>query len=86
MSHAPGRKKSLRCSFCGKHQDQVQCLIAGPGVYICDACISLCNEILAVEPPTPLGLNGETADGSAPPAPAPWWQRLTGRWQVRVQS
>ncbi len=39
----------LKCSFCGKGQDQVRKLIAGPGVYICDECIELCNEILAEE-------------------------------------
>ena len=39
----------LRCSFCGKTQDQVKKLIAGPEVYICDECVELCNEILAEE-------------------------------------
>ncbi|MDA7436209.1 ATP-dependent protease ATP-binding subunit ClpX [Synechococcus sp. AH-601-B19] len=39
----------LKCSFCGKSQDQVRKLIAGPGVYICDECIDLCNEILDEE-------------------------------------
>jgi len=36
----------LHCSFCGKHQDQLQKLIAGPGVYICDQCVALCQQIL----------------------------------------
>ncbi|GAB3913781.1 hypothetical protein GCM10027613_05970 [Microlunatus endophyticus] len=39
----------LKCSFCGKSQKQVKKLIAGPGVYICDECIDLCNEILEEE-------------------------------------
>jgi len=39
----------LKCSFCGKSQDKVRKLIAGPGVYICDECIDLCNEILDEE-------------------------------------
>ena len=39
----------LQCSFCGKTQDQVQKLIAGPGIYICDECVHLCNEILIDE-------------------------------------
>jgi ATP-dependent Clp protease ATP-binding subunit ClpX len=39
----------LRCSFCGKTQDQVKKLIAGPDVYICDECVELCNEILEEE-------------------------------------
>jgi ATP-dependent Clp protease ATP-binding subunit ClpX len=39
----------LKCSFCGKSQEQVRKLIAGPGVYICDECVELCNEILEEE-------------------------------------
>ena len=39
----------VKCSFCGKSQKQVKKLIAGPGVYICDECIELCNEIIADE-------------------------------------
>ena len=39
----------LKCSFCGKSQEQVRKLIAGPGVYICDECVDLCNEILDEE-------------------------------------
>lgn len=45
------RKKSdfLKCSFCGKSQNQVKKLIAGPGIYICNECVSLCNEIIDEE-------------------------------------
>jgi ATP-dependent Clp protease ATP-binding subunit ClpX len=39
-------KKQLKCSFCGKLQEQVRRLVAGPGVYICDECIELCREII----------------------------------------
>ena len=42
-------KKQLKCSFCGKSQDQVRRLIAGPSVYICDECIELCQEIIQEE-------------------------------------
>ena len=42
-------KGQLKCSFCGKTQDQVRKLVAGPGVYICDECIELCNEIFEDE-------------------------------------
>ncbi|MGI6647709.1 MAG: ATP-dependent Clp protease ATP-binding subunit ClpX [Bacillota bacterium] len=42
-------KGQLKCSFCGKLQDQVKKLVAGPGVYICDECIELCNEIIEEE-------------------------------------
>jgi hypothetical protein len=67
------------CSFCGKHQDQVRRLIAGPGVFICDECIQVCNEILVHERPDPVA--------SAPCEPTPefamsWWRRLIQRWWV----
>src|ERR1700719_2829959 len=39
----------VKCSFCGKSQKQVKKLIAGPGVYICDECIDLCNDIIEEE-------------------------------------
>ncbi len=42
-------KGHLKCSFCGKTQEQVRKLVAGPGVYICDECIELCNEIIEEE-------------------------------------
>jgi ATP-dependent Clp protease ATP-binding subunit ClpX len=54
----------LKCSFCGKSQEQVRKLIAGPGVYICDECVELCNEILDEELLEP---NGPAAH---PPAKA----------------
>ncbi len=44
-----GYDSHLKCSFCGKSQEQVRKLIAGPGVYICDECVELCNEILDEE-------------------------------------
>ncbi len=43
------QKGPLKCSFCGKHSDQVKKLIAGPGVYICDECVELCNDIIEEE-------------------------------------
>lgn len=42
-------EKQFRCSFCGKTQDQVKRIIAGPGVYICDECVGLCSEIIEEE-------------------------------------
>ncbi len=51
-------KGQLKCSFCGKLQEQVKKLVAGPGVYICDECIELCNEIIEEE------LGEEVAAGS----------------------
>ncbi|MGH7903558.1 MAG: ATP-dependent Clp protease ATP-binding subunit ClpX [Candidatus Dormibacteraceae bacterium] len=46
MSDRDDRRRYTRCSFCGKGQDQVRKLVAGPGVYICDQCIDLCQEVL----------------------------------------
>lgn len=55
-------KGQLKCSFCGKAQEQVKKLIAGPGVYICDECIELCNEIIEEE----LSDDVETDQGNIP--------------------
>ena len=52
--------KQLKCSFCGKPQEQVRRLIAGPGVYICDECIELCQDIISEE----LLEGSESEDGS----------------------
>jgi ClpX C4-type zinc finger len=48
------RKGNLHCSFCGKHQDSVTKLIAGPAVFICDQCVGCCNNILAESEPAPV--------------------------------
>tara|TARA_B100001109_G_scaffold63378_1_gene51942 strand:+ start:27 stop:1376 length:1350 start_codon:yes stop_codon:yes gene_type:complete len=61
----------LKCSFCGKSQDQVRKLIAGPGVYICDECIDLCNEILDEELVDSQGNTRHGADQSRKASPAP---------------
>lgn len=50
-------KGQLKCSFCGKLQDQVKKLVAGPGVYICDECIELCNEIIEEELSEDIGVD-----------------------------
>ena len=42
-------RRQVYCSFCGKTQDEIYRLISGPGVYICDECVNLCNIILADE-------------------------------------
>jgi len=57
----------LKCSFCGKSQKQVQQLIAGPGVYICDECVELCNEIIEER----LAEAGEEATGGEFELPKP---------------
>jgi ClpX C4-type zinc finger len=55
---------AVRCSFCGKAHTQVEKVIAGPGVYICNECVGLCNEIL----------EGEQQKPSAPQAQLPPWE------------
>jgi ATP-dependent Clp protease ATP-binding subunit ClpX len=49
MAKESGRGNNLICSFCGKTQDEVRKLVAGPSVYICDECVDLCNDILTEE-------------------------------------
>lgn len=46
MSNKTDETKPVKCSFCGKYQEQVRRIVAGPGVYICDECIELCREII----------------------------------------
>ena len=58
------RGTATRCSFCGKADEDVKKLIAGPGVYICDGCVQLCNEILQ-------------RPSSNRPAALPWRDSLT---------
>src|SRR6266550_1587265 len=59
MARASEGNEQLLCSFCGKSQRQVKKLIAGPGVYICDECIDLCNEIIDEELTAPSTLDLE---------------------------
>ncbi len=71
----PKNDDKLKCSFCGKTQDQVKKLIAGPEVYICDECVELCNEILDEEffeaKDKEGGAEGETLEKSEKPIPKP---------------
>ena len=64
MSTKKGKGSGLYCSFCGKGQEDVRKLIAGPTAYICDECITLCNDIIAEEAPPEEG----TAEGLPTPA------------------
>ncbi len=63
----------LKCSFCGKSQEQVRKLIAGPGVYICDECVDLCNEIL----------DEELFDSGAAPQPVPKREQAPEKRRVK---
>ena len=71
MTRTGDTGEQLLCSFCGKTQRQVRKLIAGPGVYICDECIDLCNEIIDEELKAPATLEGRTL-----PAPQEIWDVL----------
>jgi len=83
----------LKCSFCGKSQEQVRKLIAGPGVYICDECIDLCNEILdeeLVAGPAATGGRGaqETSRSKTPtkkaPKPAPTLAQIPKPMEIKA--
>jgi len=67
------------CSFCGKPKDRVGRLIAGPGVYICNECVTLCNEIIAEEGHVPPTSPAERQGPTVRCRRIPWWQRLLGR-------
>ena len=85
MARASEGNEQLLCSFCGKSQRQVKKLIAGPGVYICDECIDLCNEIIDEELTDP-----ELARPRQPAAPdgdlrlAERVRRLAGRGEAHA--
>jgi len=61
MSDIDQKEPECKCSFCGKNQDEVEKLIAGPDVYICDECIELCNEIVLEEDLDDEGVSAEEA-------------------------
>ena len=58
-------EKDLVCSFCGKHQDEVERMIIGPGVNICSECIGLCHDLLSDQPEHPEA-NGRAAAQAVP--------------------
>ena len=62
------KEKKVRCSFCGKTQDQVARLISGPGVYICDTCVELCMDIVEG---IPANQKGATPKKTAKKLPTP---------------
>mgnify|MGYP000078266294 FL=1 len=70
-------RASLYCSFCGKSQQEVRKLIAGPSVYICDECVELCEDIIREEGKGPL-LKGK---GEASPSPKEIFDKI-GRAHV----
>lgn len=66
-----GKDKVFHCSFCGKSQHEVRKLIAGPSVYVCDECVSLCNDIIHEETKDASAKQGEPKAPALPPLPTP---------------
>jgi len=64
---------AIACSFCAKPEHEVSKIIAGPGIYICDECVRLCNEILDSAPDQP----DAQPDEAGPPAELRYWQDMT---------
>jgi hypothetical protein len=71
-----GRRRDSRCSFCGKGQDQVRKLVAGPGVFICNECVELCTEVLASEEGPRPADGRETPPGSSPVRRRGWLRNI----------
>lgn len=69
MLAEPATAAALACSFCAKPDHAIAKLIAGPGIYICNECVQLCNEILDSAPEQP--------EDAAPPAELTYWQSMT---------
>ncbi|HEX8304691.1 MAG TPA: ClpX C4-type zinc finger protein [Jatrophihabitans sp.] len=67
MTAEPATAVTIACSFCAKPDHEVAKIIAGPGIYICDECVRLCNEILS---------SASESAGDAPPE-LPYWQAMT---------
>ncbi|MCZ7586298.1 MAG: ATP-dependent Clp protease ATP-binding subunit ClpX [Deltaproteobacteria bacterium] len=72
VKRGPDETHNLTCSFCGKSQREVKKLIAGPGVYICDECVDLCNDIIAEESQR----DRQRSEGSGIPTPKEIHARL----------
>jgi hypothetical protein len=69
VARTKGTRTDYRCSFCGKSQDQVQRLIAGPGsIYICDGCVDLCRDIIEQEKSVQLAPSESGTMGAEIPA------------------
>ncbi|MBO0731047.1 MAG: hypothetical protein J2P57_17455 [Acidimicrobiaceae bacterium] len=66
MDERERQRRNSRCSFCGKTYPQVRKLVAGPGVYICDQCVELCNDVLRED-----AASGGCAGAPPPSRPAP---------------
>jgi ATP-dependent Clp protease ATP-binding subunit ClpX len=76
------RQGPFTCSFCGKRREQTRRVIAGPhGVYICEECIGLCNQILAEGPQDSCPRAREEVGALRSPRP-PAWRRLLHGWHV----
>jgi len=79
MDERERQRRYTRCSFCGRGQDQVRKLVAGPGVYICDQCITLCNEVLDEDASSGPRKGQLAATTSRVRTKGGFWERLFGR-------
>jgi hypothetical protein len=73
MTATTGQGVFAACSFCLKPNTQVARLVAGPGVYICNECVDLCAQLVAIEPPA---AEPQAAPQDAPPPQVHPWERL----------
>lgn len=76
MIAEPVAAPAIACSFCAKPAPEVAKMIAGPGIYICDECVQLCNEILAADAGSAAG-QPDARPEDEPPAELTYWQDMT---------
>jgi len=80
------QQPALACSFCGTRADEVERLIAGPGIYICDRCVTLCNRILAEAPPPTHSPSGTARRPRRRHGRGRWWQGFLPTCRQAVSS
>lgn len=74
MTAEPATATTIACSFCAKPAPEVAKIIAGPGIYICNECVQLCNEILATGTASD---QPDQPEEAGPPAELTYWQQMT---------
>jgi hypothetical protein len=76
MTAEPATAATVSCSFCAKPEEEVDKIIAGPGIYICNECVHACNDILGAEVSSPDARRGGAQEDGAH-AELPYWQAMT---------
>lgn len=77
MIAEPATVPQIACSFCAKPSPEVAKIIAGPGIYICNECVRLCNEILDSAANQPDAQPAAQPDDAGPPAELTYWQEMS---------